>query len=57
MELENETIARNIFKQLKDRFILVRYWDKPRLNRYLRITVGAKEQNDILIKNLKELKT
>ena len=47
--------AGDIYKTLKERGILVRWWDRPVLNEKLRITVGLPEQNDLLIKNLKEL--
>ncbi len=47
--------AGDIYKTLKERGILVRWWDRPVLSEKLRITVGLPEQNDLLIKNLKEL--
>lgn len=47
--------AKEIFGELKKRNIFVRFWDKPRIRNYLRITVGTGEQMDILLKNLKEI--
>ncbi len=47
--------AKEIFVELKKRNIFVRFWDKPRIRNYLRITVGTGEQMDILLKNLKEI--
>lgn len=47
--------AKEIFVELKKRNIFVRFWDKPRIQNYLRITVGTGEQMDILLKNLKEI--
>ncbi len=47
--------AKEIFVELKERNIFVRFWDKPRIRNYLRITVGTGEQMDILLKNLKEI--
>ncbi len=44
-----------IYKKLKERGVLVRFWNKPVLCDFCRITVGTKEENDILIKNLKEI--
>jgi histidinol-phosphate aminotransferase len=40
---------------LRDRGILVRYWDRPRLDDKMRITVGTEGQNQVLIDALKEL--
>ena len=47
--------ARNIYESLKQRGILIRYFDQNRLHDKLRITIGTPEQNNALIKNLKEL--
>ena len=44
-----------LYKSLKNKGVLVRYFNKPRLNKYLRITIGSKEQMDILITKLKEI--
>ena len=50
-----KTAAKVIFEELKKRNIFVRFWDKPRIDNYLRITVGTDEQMDILLENLKEI--
>ncbi len=47
--------AKVLFEELKKRKIFVRYWDKPRINNYLRITVGTDEQTDKLIEALKKI--
>ena len=47
--------AEFIFTELKKRNIYVRYWNKPRINEYMRITVGTDEECDILVRNLKEI--
>jgi histidinol-phosphate aminotransferase len=47
--------AQSLYQTLKDRGILVRYFNQPRLEDKLRITVGTPEQNEILIKVLGEL--
>lgn len=39
-----EKSAKEIFTYLKKKGIYVRYWDKPRINNYLRITIGTQEQ-------------
>lgn len=46
--------AREIFKFLKTRDIYVRWFNKPRIDNYLRITVGTDEETDALIKSLNE---
>ena len=44
--------ARGVHTALKQQNILVRYFDAPRLDRCLRITVGTPEQNDRLLEAL-----
>jgi histidinol-phosphate aminotransferase len=44
-----------IYRALKERGVLVRWWDRPVLSTKLRITVGRPEQTDLLLKHLKEL--
>lgn len=46
--------AEEIFKALREADIYVRYWNKPRINNSLRITIGTDEQMDVLIRFLKE---
>jgi len=38
-----------LYEQLKDRGILVRHFDTPRLREYNRITIGSREQMDALL--------
>ena len=38
---------------LRERGIIVRYFNKPRINQYLRITIGTDEQNQRLVDTLK----
>lgn len=40
---------------LRERGIIVRYFNKPRIDRYLRITIGTDEQNQALIEALKAI--
>ncbi len=40
--------AKEIFETLKKAGIYVRYWDKPRISNYLRITVGTDEEMERL---------
>ena len=46
-----------MYAALKDRGILVRNWNKPRISDYLRITIGTREQMDILIAAIKAILT
>ena len=47
--------AKVLFQELKQRHIYVRYFDKPRINAYLRITIGTDEQMAALKKALAEI--
>ncbi len=47
--------AAEIFQKLKDRKIFVRYWNKPRISEYLRITIGTDEQMERLYEALREI--
>ena len=47
--------AEEIFSYLRERGIYIRYFRKPRIDRYLRITVGTDEQMDRLIGELTKL--
>ena len=51
----SEVDAGVIFDELKKRKIFVRYWNKPRISNYLRITVGTMEEMDKLFSALKEI--
>ncbi|MEH6636710.1 MAG: aminotransferase class I/II-fold pyridoxal phosphate-dependent enzyme, partial [Halioglobus sp.] len=47
--------AGELFAALRERGIIVRYFDKPRINNYLRITIGTNPQCDTLLAALQEL--
>ncbi|BBI33751.1 histidinol-phosphate transaminase [Cohnella abietis] len=47
--------AEVIFNELKLRGILVRYFNKPRIDQYLRISIGTDEEMDTLVAVLREL--
>ena len=47
--------AKEIFEFLKTRDIYVRWFNKPRIDNYLRITVGTETETDALIAALKDL--
>ena len=40
--------AKELFTAMREQGILVRYFDKPRIDNYLRITIGTPEQMEIL---------
>lgn len=44
--------APRLYRALRERGILVRYFDSPRINGYIRITIGTDGQMDTLIKEL-----
>ena len=47
--------AQKLFEALRERGIYVRYFNKPRIDEYLRITIGTDEEMARLLKELKEL--
>ncbi|MCR4789037.1 MAG: aminotransferase class I/II-fold pyridoxal phosphate-dependent enzyme [Lachnospiraceae bacterium] len=47
--------AKDIFLKLKERNIYVRHWDKPRIDNYLRISIGTDDEMKELINALKEI--
>ena len=47
--------AKDIFEFLKTRDIYVRWFNKPRIDNYLRITVGTDGETDMLVSALKEV--
>lgn len=46
--------AKEIFQALKDNCIYVRYFDQPRIDNYLRITIGSSEEMEALFSFLEE---
>ncbi|MBR5090053.1 MAG: histidinol-phosphate transaminase [Ruminiclostridium sp.] len=47
--------AKTVFEELKKRKIYVRFWDKPVIDGYLRITIGTDEEMNALYKALDEI--
>ena len=47
--------GKDLYLALREKGILVRHFDKPRLNDYNRITIGSKEQMKALVKALTEI--
>ena len=46
--------AKAMFDALKEKHIFVRYFNKPRINNYLRITIGTDEEMDALLAFFRE---
>lgn len=54
--ISHKTIAaKDIFVQLRDKGVLVRYFDQPRINEYLRVSIGTDEEMDAFIRALQEI--
>lgn len=47
--------GKELYLGLREREILVRFFDKPRISDYVRITIGTKNQMDELLEALKEM--
>ena len=44
-----------VYRRLRERAVLIRHFDKERIRDYNRITIGTREQMDILLKNIREI--
>lgn len=51
----NRVPAQEIFERLKENDIYVRYWNKERINNYMRITIGTDEQMEALYRALEKI--
>ncbi len=47
--------AQQIMQKLREKNILVRYFDKPKLNTYLRVTIGSEEEMDRFLQEIREM--
>lgn len=47
--------AAHLFQLLKERGILVRYFNKPRIDSFLRVTIGTDEEMEAFLKVIKEI--
>ena len=47
--------AENIYRELKARKVLVRYFKKPLIDSYLRVSIGTKEEMEKLVKNIDQI--
>jgi histidinol-phosphate aminotransferase len=50
-----ENAADTLANSLRDKGIIVRYFAKPRIDQYLRITIGTERQNKLLINSLEQI--
>ena len=54
--IRHESInAGALFNQLREKGILVRYFDKPRINGYLRVTIGTPSDMNAFVSTLKQI--
>ena len=44
-----------LYEKLKAKGVLVRHWTRPEIADYLRITIGSREQMDVLIEKIGEI--
>ncbi|WP_130804540.1 histidinol-phosphate transaminase [Acinetobacter ihumii] len=49
--------AAELAAQLREQGVIVRYFNKPRIDQYLRITIGTDQQNQRLVDTLKNIMT
>ena len=47
--------AEELYKGLKKHGVLVRYFNKPRINQYLRVSIGTEEEMEVFLKKIEEL--
>ena len=47
--------AEYLYTELKERGVLVRYFNKPRVSEYLRISIGTDEEMEVLIGQLRQI--
>lgn len=54
-KIQNKSSAQFLYEELKKRGVLVRYFNKPRIDNYLRITIGTKVQMDAMLDAIKKI--
>lgn len=54
LEAEN---AKELYEYLINKKILVRYWDKPKLSNFIRVTIGTKKEMEVFISCVKSYVT
>lgn len=51
----NQKSAEDLAVLLREQGIVVRHFSKPRIDQYLRVTIGTEDQNNLLINNLHKI--
>lgn len=51
----NKINGKRLYEELKDRGVLIRHFEKPRIKEYNRITIGDREEMEIFIEKTKEI--
>ena len=51
----NRKPAKHVFERLREKNILVRYFDKPKIDEYLRISIGSQQEMEALVKAMQEI--
>ncbi|MGK0296773.1 MAG: histidinol-phosphate aminotransferase [Gammaproteobacteria bacterium] len=55
MAQHKEMSAKSIYLKLKDEGILIRYFDLPRIDNFIRVTVGTKDEMNTLVLKLEKI--
>ncbi|MCI1943799.1 histidinol-phosphate transaminase [Clostridium luticellarii] len=50
-----EYAAEELFRKLREKGVLVRYFNKERINNYLRVSIGSEKDMDIFIEKIEEI--
>ena len=50
-----KVLGGKLYRKLKEKGVLVRHFEKPRLSDYIRITIGSKEQMEVFLEKVKEI--
>lgn len=57
MATHNDYSMKDMFEYLKSKNIFIRYFNLPRIEKYVRITIGTDSETDILLNAIKEFMT
>ena len=51
----NKISGKELYESLKEKGVLIRHFEKPRIKDYNRITIGSREEMEIFLKTVKEI--